>query len=108
MLGTEVVLSALAASKSEQRDISVQSPREISEQSGGFVVGMRGYIEDACGDAGAVDSFDGFRKAGTCSWSRRKLRGCRLRRKKREHGAEKCWSNGSKEKTIHAASASFI
>src|SRR5271154_4107177 len=85
----------------------MESACEIGEQSGGFVVGMRGYVEDACGDASTFDGFDSFREAGARSWSRWKLRGCRLRRKKHEHGAEKCWSNGSKEKSIHAASGSF-
>ena len=82
-------MAAFAASESEQRDVGVETAREIGEQSGGFVVGMRGDIEDARGDACAVDGFDGFREAGACSWSRGKLRACRLRGEKREHGAEK-------------------
>src|SRR5271169_3970016 len=86
----------------------METPREIGEQSGGFVIGMRGDIEDARGESGAVDGFDGFWETGACSWRRGKLRRRRLRGKRCEHSAEKSCSNGSKEESIHAASGSFI
>ena len=54
------VLSALAAGDGEEGDIGVETAREISEEAGPFVVGVRGDEEDAGGDSGTVDSFDGF------------------------------------------------
>ncbi len=60
MLGTDGVLAALAAGDGEKADVGVEAVRKIAEQAGCFVVGMRGDEEDARGDAGFIDGFDGF------------------------------------------------
>ena len=54
------ILSALAAGDGEKRDVGIEPPREVGEQAGPFVVGMRSDEKDARGDSGLIDSFDGF------------------------------------------------
>jgi hypothetical protein len=70
---TKGVLSAFAAGEREKSYVSVEPTGEIGEDGGGFVIGMRGDIKDAGGDARAVDGFDGFGKSGACAGSGRKL-----------------------------------
>src|SRR4029077_16947425 len=80
------VLSALAAGDGEESDVGIQAVRKIGEQTRPFIVGMSGDEEDARGDAGLVDGFDGF--------GERLSRGARKagrERGRREH-AEK-WSD---------------
>src|SRR6266404_5346344 len=67
------VLAAFAAGDGEQRDVGVEAAGEISEDSAAFVIGMRGDVEDARGDASGVDSFDGFGKAGARAGGGREL-----------------------------------
>ena len=74
LFGAECVLAAFAAGEGEKSDVGVEATSEISEDGGGFVVGMRGDVENACGDAGAVDGFNGFGEAGTGAGSGGKLR----------------------------------
>ena len=62
LFGADGVLSALAAGDGEEGDVGVEPAREIGEQAGPFVVGVRGDEKDARGDAGFVDGFDGFRE----------------------------------------------
>ena len=74
LLWTESVLAAFAACNRQKSDIGVEAARKIGEDRSGFVVGMRGDIEDAGGHTCAVDGVDGFRKARAAAGSRRKLR----------------------------------
>ena len=74
LFGAKGVLSAFAAGEGKKGDVGVESASEIGEDGGGFIVGMRGDVEDAGGDAGAVDGFDGFREARAGAGSGGKLR----------------------------------
>ena len=73
LFGPESVLAALTAGEGKQGDIGVEAASKIGEDSGAFIVGVRGDVEDACGDAGAVNGLDGFRETGAGSRRRRKL-----------------------------------
>src|SRR5258707_5233922 len=70
----EGVLATFAAGDGEQRDVGVETAGKISEDGAAFVVGMRGDVEDARGDAGGVDGFDGLGQAVAGAGSRRELR----------------------------------
>jgi hypothetical protein len=69
----ERILAAFAASEGEKGDVGMKAAGKIGEHGSGFVVGMSGDIEDAGGDARAVDGFHSFRKARACAGSGRKL-----------------------------------
>src|SRR5208337_205626 len=73
LFGAESVLAAFAAGNGEQGYIGMEPAGEIGEDGGAFIVGMRGDVEDARGDAGAVDGFDGFGETWACARRRRKL-----------------------------------
>src|SRR6266436_366936 len=107
LLRPQVVLSAFAARQRQQCDVGMKSAREIREQSRGFVVRMRGHVEDARSDARAVDGLYRLREARSCSGSRGKLRRRRLPGQTYQHDTETNASNHSLEETIHAASGSF-
>ena len=86
LLGTQHVLAAFPASERKQGDIGMQAAREVGEHGGGFVVGVRGDVQDAGGDTRTVNGFDGFVEARAGARS-----GCELREergcgKKREDG----------------------
>ena len=86
LLGTEHVLAAFTASERQQGDIGVQAASQIGEHRSGLVVGMRSDIQNAGGDARAVDGFDGFVEARAGARSGCKLREERGCWKKRENG----------------------
>ncbi len=73
LFGAESVLAAFAASQGEQGHIGVEAASEIGEDGSAFIVGMRGDVEDARGDAGAVNGLDGFRETWAGPRRRRKL-----------------------------------
>jgi hypothetical protein len=73
LFGPKGILAAFPARQSQKRNIGVQTPGEVGENCGGFIVRVRGDVQDARGDAGAVDRFDGFGKTGAGSGSGRKL-----------------------------------
>src|SRR5580698_5933141 len=64
LFGAESVLAAFATRDGEKCDVGVEAACEIGEDGAAFIVGMRGDVEDAGGDAGGVDGFDGFGEAG--------------------------------------------
>jgi hypothetical protein len=78
LFGAEGVLAAFAASEREKGDVGVEAASEICEDGGGFVVRVGGYVEDAGGNAGAVDGFDSFGKAPAGAGRGRKLGGSRM------------------------------
>jgi len=73
LFGPKSVLTAFAAGEGEQGHIGVKPASKIGEDGGAFIVGMRGDVKDARGDAGAVNGFDGFGETRTRSGCRRKL-----------------------------------
>src|SRR5208337_206579 len=73
LFGAESVLAAFAAGEGEQGHIGVKAAGEIGEDSGAFIVGMCGDVEDARGDASAVNGFNGFGETWAGSRRRRKL-----------------------------------
>src|SRR6267378_1732781 len=85
----EIEFDAVAASGGEQRDVGVEAAGEVGEDGAAFVIGMRGDVEDARGDAGGVDGFDGFGQAGAGTGSGRELR-VRRYREKRGNDEEEC------------------
>src|SRR6185437_2953331 len=73
LFGAEIILAAFAARHRKQGHVGVQPAGKIGEHWAGFIVGMRGNVKDAGGDARAVDSFDGFGEAWTRARRGRKL-----------------------------------
>ncbi len=100
LLGAEGVLSAFAAREGEKGDVGVESAGEIGEDGGGFIVGMRGDIEDAGGDASRVDGFDRFRKTRAGAGSGRELR---AGTRGSEQGTDQN-NQPSRKKALHATS----
>src|SRR5258708_35944240 len=89
LFGAERVLAAFAAGDGEERDVGVEAAGEVGEDGAAFVIGMRCDVENARGDAGGVDGFDGFGQAGAGTGSGRGLR-ARGYRKKRGNDEEEC------------------
>src|SRR5579859_1672088 len=82
LFGAERVLPSFAAGDREKGDVGVEPTGKIGEDGPAFVIGMRGDVEDARGDTGGVDGFDGFGEAGAGAGSGRELAVCR--------GGEEC------------------
>jgi hypothetical protein len=59
LLGADRILAAFAAREREKSYVIAGAARQICEQRGSFVIGMRGDEENASGDACAIDCFDG-------------------------------------------------
>ncbi len=74
LLRAKVVLAAFAAGQREQRNIRVQASRQVSKHRAGFIIGMRGDVENARGHPCAFNGLHGFRQAWPCSRRRWKLR----------------------------------
>ena len=59
---------------SARDDENVKAAGEVSEGCGAFVIGMSGDVQDAGGNARAVDGFDSFWETWTgagCGWKLR-------------------------------------
>ena len=56
------------------RTAQEEPARQVGKHSCGFVIGVRGDVKDARGDAGGINGFDGFGKARAGAGSGRKLR----------------------------------
>src|SRR5215831_20934286 len=102
LFGAERVLAALTAGDGEKRDIGVQSAGQISENRSGFVVRMRGDIEDARGDARGVNGLDGFSKPGAGARCGGKLRMAGEREKRGEQNRG-CQADASQKASKHYA-----
>src|SRR5579885_3647128 len=98
----ESVLAPFAARDGEQRDIRVQAPRKIGECGGAFVIGVRGDIQDARGDASRIDGLDGVGESRAGAGGGRKLRAG----SKREERAEE--KNCDQAGEIQRASMSIV
>src|SRR5712692_2277442 len=105
LLRTESVLAAFATCKGEQGDVGMETAGEVSKHVAGFIVGMRGDVEDASRNARAVDGLDRFGKPGAGPRSGRKLRGHGRRESGRSSADEDDKRQTSKERA-HASSSS--
>src|ERR1700730_18308727 len=84
LFGTQHVLATFTASEGEQCDIGMQAASEVGQNGGGFVVGVRGDVQDAGGDTRTVNGFDGFVEARAGARSGCELpeeRGCEKKRR---------------------------